>query len=873
MAGKSSRQRWICGVFALRSHRHKLFIMSLTHIRTDEVRRSGRATKGQHTKANEEPEPVKKRGRGRQSKAAKEEEEGADIIRCICGYIKEDKRDKRPMICCDTCSAWQHNICMGVSDDEDEIPDNYWCEKCKPEDHRETLAAIERGENIWEERQARHKQEEEEERARKRKKGKKGKGGRASEVKEDGEADSAQSPAAKPQVSTPKADAPQKRKLPSELQIDSSVSQEQVRFECPQIARTAIDFGQSAAKLRKVTTPKDAQAPKDVKPRPRRNAGGDIPSPKATKPQRRDSKEAPQRRDSKDVPFQSELVENIADLHDDNRQKAAKALVGIFVDATKQATQQGKFSLPPGQSADAFGNKLGLAVEYALCLNHWGHGPKPNPPYGEKLRTIRHNVKANTNLRDNLLSGALSPNELTRMSTDQMMRQDLKEATAQILEATEKQHMIVHEEGPRIRRTHKGDEVVGDDSHVAGANEPIYTGVGRRRESRIDDDSATSPLSPMKGGRPLTVDTKSPTSPDIERKASANFDMNHVWSSVESPADIKQPPPHVVPESAPSPSGTANADPEIAHLLADDDEAYSPKSYNDEGGDAAEPPRDGIVWRGTVTMPMVASFQGTAQHVAGADLAAAFPWATLLRPTVAIEGRIDTQRAGEYLCGLQWSKTTDVTIAAVTARTATDRAEFDKLFAYFVDRERYGVVTRATEDGAVKDVYAVPLERGDARKPDFVELLETCTLPDVRDERALLLVFVVKTREPPPASTSAQATPRQPDFANSPVAGRGAPPPPSANPLQSPPQAGGLGIAPPPGGAAAPQRTGWDAARAVLGELAGLPVVAQLLRGAPEAPEQSFLNVKKVLETQPETHGDWTAFQNAAQRMMGSRNP
>ena len=130
------------------------------------------------------------------------------------------------MICCDKCSAWQHNICMGLSDDDDLLPDSYFCEQCKPQDHKETLAAIARGEKPWEEREARHERDEEETKSKKRKGGKKGKGGRASEVKETQETEASPSPAAaKPAQLVP--DSTQKRKLPSEIHIETS-NQEQV---------------------------------------------------------------------------------------------------------------------------------------------------------------------------------------------------------------------------------------------------------------------------------------------------------------------------------------------------------------------------------------------------------------------------------------------------------------------------------------------------------------------------------------------------------------------------------------------------------------------------------------------------------------------
>ena len=123
---------------------------------TDDVRRSGRATKGQHTKTQEDGPGGGKKGKGgKGGKKSKqqpeveedEEEEEETIIRCICGQYNEEE-EGRNMICCDKCLAWQHNDCMGLPDDYS--PPKYFCEQCRPSDHKELLASIKRGEKPWE---------------------------------------------------------------------------------------------------------------------------------------------------------------------------------------------------------------------------------------------------------------------------------------------------------------------------------------------------------------------------------------------------------------------------------------------------------------------------------------------------------------------------------------------------------------------------------------------------------------------------------------------------------------------------------------------------------------------------------------------------
>lgn len=173
----------------------------------DEPRRSGRATKGQHKNLDlVQDMPSKKsrtkgQGKDRSSKLSTEptpgpSEEEEEIIRCICGEYEEEEDIERDMICCDRCLAWQHNDCMGLSFDKGAPPDEYYCEQCKPEEHKALLEKMNRGERPWEEVAQRRQREIEEKRAAKRKKGKKGKrgGARPSDVKSQQSAPSTPAP-------------------------------------------------------------------------------------------------------------------------------------------------------------------------------------------------------------------------------------------------------------------------------------------------------------------------------------------------------------------------------------------------------------------------------------------------------------------------------------------------------------------------------------------------------------------------------------------------------------------------------------------------------------------------------------------------------
>ena len=550
----------------------------------------------------------------------------------------------------------------------------------------------------------------------------------------------------------------------------------------------------------------------------------------------------------------------------------------LFVDSTQQAISQGSFKLPAGQSVGDFGNRLGLGVEYALYLNFWGHLGDPSPSYGSQMRMIIHNVKANLNLRDRLLTGALSPNDLSKMNSDDMASKQLREEKAQIIKESEKQHMLIQEEGPRIRRTHKGEELVGDDSQHLATSEPVYTNVPRRRESgteignRQTSPDQMSPSSPNAvelphdiarsptSARPLTVDTKARPRPSTHKKSSSNFNIDTVWSSVDSPGtDRQRQYPPLSAGSGPGPHlGTGvKADPEIDSLLKDeeDEEPYSPMEYEMEPG---------TIWRGNVTMATVAEFRGSAKYVAGADLSPVYPWKDMMPSTLSIEGRIEVDKASEYLCGLRWSKTTDLSIVAVVpTEHATDQTQFEKLFDYFKSRNRYGVIGKCPNP-QVRDIYVVPLESGDAKKPEFIELLKDCFIDDTRTNRMLLITYVIKVKADGGPS-SAQATPRQPEFATaSPIAPGSHFRTPSMSQHMSPSiSQGGFGspIQPPPPPSTA--KIGMEAARSVLGDMAASPTVAQLLTSAPETGEDTFRIIREVFEQQPATRTDWGALMTA----------
>lgn len=149
--------------------------------------------------------------------------------------------------------------------------------------------------------------------------------------------------------------------------------------------------------------------------------------PTSAPPRRKSSGPALAKRDSAAGALQTELVDRIEDLNSIERRRVAQAFLKLFQVQVKQAQKDGSFNFAEGQSVEDYALKLALSVEYAIYLNFFGTKSAPSADYADKFRAISHNVKANASLRDRILSGELSPNDLSKMSRDDMASRELQE--------------------------------------------------------------------------------------------------------------------------------------------------------------------------------------------------------------------------------------------------------------------------------------------------------------------------------------------------------------------------------------------------------------------------------------------------------------
>lgn len=870
----------------------------------DEPRRSGRATKGQYNKDRDIPEdaPPKRRGKAKAAKAQaveEEEEEENAIIRCICGLYEEEEDEERTMICCDKCDAWQHNDCMGLNTSPDWAPDKYYCEQCAPQDHKELLAAVARGERPWEQRAAAA--------TGKKKKGKRGrKSGAGARVSDVRVSDAQPEDSNKAETIRKESPAPSGQKRKHE---EAASNPPQVRHLTVPVV--SLICRQDAKKPRQ--TPTETATP---------NATKNVVKSVVPAPPKRSSSSVvtPIRQGSHSEPTQTEQVHDPSELHNAVRRSTAKALVTLFVDQANVAKKAGTYNPPANTSSAEAGKHIGLSVEHAIYQRLNGGAGEPNQDYREQLRRILHNVKKNPSLRDRVLRNDILPDALAVMPAAEMASKEQKERDEQMKKEAERQHIFTEDQGPRIRRTHKGDEFVDEEQQVAAESlNPVRRqsaivdeGLGDRKSpDPVQDEISPKPVSPTQRQKLSRINTQAPPRPSTvpERKSSSNFNIQNVWSSVQGSPDADRPqfaPPRRL-STQQSPTGPgAQADAEIDALLKDEAGDEAPESPPYSPKDLPEDPE--TLWRGVVDMTPVARFKASAKLAGGADpalvpgLTFQFEWNMMLPKTITVDGRIKAKTADEYLCGLRFSHTTDVTIMLIKPPSGEeDQVAFNALFEYFKTRDRFGVGANHANK-AVKDMYFIPIESGKVpeKEAEFLQLLGNDFLSEVTTERIFLLAVAAKLRELDGNTAQAispgnfpQETAHQ--ISASPVVHNGTPRVgPSASPPQhhstayaSTPQADGMldgsvanqsqsslpinGQLPPAShDQSSPQVSGVAAAAQVLGPHKDAPAVLELLQQAPHAGISEMQVIKAVIEENPEAARNLSILYNMLLQRQGA---
>lgn len=838
----------------------------------EEPRRSGRATKGQHTKnadALDEPLAAKPKPKTKadgkkartpnarsQSAPSTEDEENEEeedaVIRCVCG----DQRDFGPkMICCDKCDIWQHNRCLHLPQQ-----DSYWegksyyCEQCRPEEHQELLALMAKGEKPWEKWSKKGSKPPKSRPIDHKPTGKQDKVAAASPQPAQSlpSASASASAEAQPTASTPapSAPSPAPAAVPTEAAADGNALQAEVKVS------------RSLQGMQNHTNPLQPPSKEPAKSQPLSPLGEkrrhDSTAEKEGSNKKRRKSSAPKNEVS------STSTPDINTLP--VKQKAmAEKLREILTPIITSASESRGYEIPDGQTVHSIATQLVLDVDRAASQHH-GEPTGPESPYAVQLRSIIFNTKKNPGLVDRLLSGGLRAEDIASMSSEEMASDEKQKEYAAIREANEKQMVLTEEPGPRFRKTHKGDELVENEAFQTQEESrppppPPSDEKPRMVQSPTQDNHNTVEL-PEDVGRsePIAIDTTGGA--DSARRPSTNFDINSVFAQVRSPQNDQHSFIQRRQSSIQQNDKNTQIDADVDRLLKDEDGDVDMANLTDET----------IVWRGSVEMQHMEHCQSVARFVAGGDFGKAIPWTKLLTPSLPIAGRIEEAKGDEYIRGLASTHTHDVAVLALSPVSTEGRGVMDTLYKYFHDRHRWGVVPVEKHE-VMRDLYVIPIPEGGSNLPSFIDLLEYCTIETPRKEDMLLLALVAKLPDTQLQSVQ-HSQPQDPSVHQTPapvqsINGANGP---SPSPLTNPhgPTYSPVGPAFPPNPYTATPNNGYPPTptplaqpqapaphfgpAAILGPYMASPVVQTIVQN-PHTPELLY-NLKHILDMVPAARDD-----------------
>lgn len=394
-----------------------------------------------------------------------------------------------------------------------------------------------------------------------------------------------------------------------------------------------------------------------------------------------------------------DLVQDISELKPNARKNVAAGLKKQFVKAISDISSPSKrlYRIPDGETADSLGNHYGIHVEHCLFLNYCGMPPNMGGAYSDHSKMIHFNISKNPELLLKVLNDVITPDHLSKMDSADMATEEQKQKDAMIQEQNRKQSMAVQDEQKRIRRTHKGEELV-DDQYEQFGHETM-TNAAPRYSLQQDE----TPL-----------------------RSSSATQSAHRGSDAQS-----HPPMYNADQGGPT---------VLSPIAPSSDVVWRGHM---EVHDTA-----------------VTSFDISAHHVAGAELGSPSTQSALFPNVLTMGGRIVPERADNYLTSLSAARATDVVVYKLVPSEASDSFEWLWDYLKY-QKNRYGVVTNVKEEKGVRDLYLVPLSGGAADGPAFLRQLERNTLDMSRHEHILLAVLVVKHAIPdaPPISATTPRAP------------------------------------------------------------------------------------------------------------------
>lgn len=380
-------------------------------------------------------------------------------------------------------------------------------------------------------------------------------------------------------------------------------------------------------------------------------------------------------------------------LRDKTRISVAKAFFGVFHKNIPAA------SLPDGIDAVMMATKWAQELEAEVFKVF----PLKDKHYTDKSRGLMVLIKKENVMR-RISTGELSFYDLVNSSPEEI-DEDLKVYAEKVRQESIRRSVLTVDEGlQRIRRTHKGEEIVEDANRQL--EETDVNVVPRNIDHRrIKEDSPP---------REIITNSESQTyyhneeDDDDDEQAEADGEESNKDDENEDSSDLD--------------------DDELDMILKDKkDENKEEVEVRQQPTKPAPAPakkplfekESAEVWKGEIVFPDFASFSAVAElksctnYVEPSDSQTARSFSRFIkvgkellsRKKHEVEGRLDKNRADDYLNKVVSSRD----FYLIEIKPTANHPDYDKLYGYLLDREKVGVLSG--KPSFAKDSYLIALEK------------------------------------------------------------------------------------------------------------------------------------------------------------------
>lgn len=396
---------------------------------------------------------------------------------------------------------------------------------------------------------------------------------------------------------------------------------------------------------------------------------------------------------------------SLESLREKHRISSAKAFLAFFKKSIPE-----NYAFPKGFDNDKLARKWTIELENVIYKT-------ASKKYNEESRRILFLIRRPNVIRQ-VLNNELTFGKLVTAPPEEVDLELKQYAEKVRQESIRRSVLTADDEAQRIRRTHKGEEVVED---VSNNNEDLEVNiVGRNIDHRrFKDDSPTMDIKVDK----TRQNSYNFIPDDDDEEEAEDFGKDQLLNEETKSSELSD----VDGEIGPS---NDSDDDETMKLIINGKPKEEKKSLSSKQQKPALPSAFSTdIWSGKITFPEFASFSAkgtfysysnyvepnTAENVKIHNKLISISKEILSRSAYEIEGRLDRRRADDYLNKIISTRA----LCLVQITCSQEQHEFDRLFNYLLNKNKVGVLSG--KPSFVKDSYLIAIDFNDPNLPPYLQ--------------------------------------------------------------------------------------------------------------------------------------------------------